>query len=84
MDRWGRGTHNWTIPAGATISGDYVVRATATSAVNVDDVSNDPFLVANSGTDYYVNDGNTVGDELTTTIGDNAIWKDYLATEAAE
>lgn len=36
------------------------------------DVSDQAFLVTNAGTDYYVNDGSTTGDQFTTAIGDNA------------
>ena len=72
MDAWGRGSYNWTIPAGLTPGNNYLVRALSESAPGVSDTSDQPFLIANSGHDYYVNDNSTVGDELTTAIGNNA------------
>src|SRR5205823_3090157 len=47
-------------------------RVRAEGGSRPEDVSDAPFLIANSGKDYYVNDGSTAGDVFTMAIGDNA------------
>src|SRR5262249_29883996 len=72
MDHWGRGTYNWTIPAGLTPGNNYLVRAVATTAAGVSDTSDQAFLIAGSGHDFYINDNSTTSDEISSAIGDNA------------
>ena len=65
------GDFRWTIPADLA-EGSYVIRVTANEGIHPSDTSDTPFLVANSGKDYYVNDASTVGDVFTAAIGNNA------------
>ena len=66
----GLGSFNWT-PSTATASNTALIRVVAEQGSGVTDTSDNPFLIANNGHDYYVNDGSTVGDSLTTAVGDN-------------
>ena len=69
MDRFGRGSYLWTIPGGQAAGSQYRIRAVANGAVGVNDASDENFLIANNGMDYYVNDASTVGDVFTTAVG---------------
>ena len=71
MDRFGRGSYLWNIPAGQAEGSQYRIRAVANVGGTVQDTSDEAFLVANSGQHYYVNDASTTGDSFTTTIGNN-------------
>ncbi|WP_083749014.1 right-handed parallel beta-helix repeat-containing protein, partial [Pelomonas sp. KK5] len=74
MDRFGNGSYQWT-PEQATAANTALIRVIAHAGdghVVASDTSDEPFLIANGGTAYYVNDGSTAGDEYTTAIGDNA------------
>lgn len=66
----GLGSYNWT-PAATTAANTALIRVTAEQGSGVTDVSDSPFLIANNGHDYYINDASTVGDSITTAIGDN-------------
>lgn len=66
-DQSGSGNLTWT-PDFQTNGNTALIRVTMNG---VSDTSDKPFLVANGGHDYYVNDGSTVGDELTTAVGNN-------------
>ena len=69
MDRFGRGTFDWTIAPGLeTNDNTALIRVT----VNPDDTSDEPFLIAGSGNDYYVNDDSLADDVFTVATGDNA------------
>ena len=68
MDRFGRGSVAWT-PAQATSGNAGKIRV---SAASIADLSDNAFLVAPQGHDYYVNDQTTAGDVLTTSLGNNA------------
>ena len=61
----------WTVPAGLA-PGQYRIRVTASAGIMPSDTSDMPFVVANAGHDYYVNDASLVGDVFTTAIGNNA------------
>ncbi|MEX2188872.1 MAG: right-handed parallel beta-helix repeat-containing protein [Pirellulales bacterium] len=63
--------YDWTVPANLA-EGEYRIRVTANSGLQPEDTSDASFLIANSGADYYVNDGATTGDAFTTALGDNA------------
>ena len=71
MDRFGRGSYLWNIPAGQAEGSQYRIRAVANVGGTVQDTSDEAFLVANSGQHYYVNDASTTGDSFTTAIGNN-------------
>ncbi|MBK7765951.1 MAG: tandem-95 repeat protein [Sulfuritalea sp.] len=74
MDRFGNGRFTWT-PDQATADNSALIRATAhrgDGSTAASDVSDEPFLIANSGNTFYVNDASLVGDEYATAIGDNA------------
>ena len=74
MDRFGNGQYQWT-PDQATASNTALIRVVAHKADGTtlaSDTSDEPFLVANGGQSYYVNDNSLSGDEYTTAIGDNA------------
>ena len=71
FDRYGNGSLAWT-PSTPSNGNTVLLRATATTgSVTVQDVSDVPFLIANGGNAYYVNDGSLSGDEYATAIGDN-------------
>jgi parallel beta-helix repeat protein len=72
MDRFGRGSYNWTIPTSLTPGSQYLLRAVADQGSQPMGVSNQPFLIANNGRKYYVNDGSTVGDVYSTAPGNSA------------
>ena len=73
FDRWGTSTFNWTIPANQAQGNNYRIRARATASTGeISDTSNASFIVANAGTDYYVNDDSLVGDVFTSAVGNNA------------
>ncbi len=69
MDSYGRGSLTWT-PTLESSAG--LIRVRANQGGQPEDRSNHSFLISNSGTNYYVNDGSQIGDLLTTAIGDNA------------
>ena len=72
MDAFGRGSYVWTIPTTEAPGNDFLIRAVADEGSHAQGVSNQPFLIANNGIDYYVNDGSTVGDVYTTAPGNDA------------
>ena len=51
---------------------NYLIRVVANEGTDPQGVSKQPFLVANNGPDYYVNDGSISGDVYTTAPGNNA------------
>ena len=63
MDQYGQGSYEWTIPTTLTTGNDYLVRVTADEGTDPVGVSNEPFLIANNGNNYYVspsgNDANS-------------------------
>jgi parallel beta-helix repeat protein len=72
LDKYGRANVAWT-PTAETNGNTALIRATATvGATSVSDTSDEPFLIANGGKQYFVNDNSLVGDEYTTAVGDNA------------
>ncbi|RZL38827.1 MAG: hypothetical protein EOP35_04955, partial [Rubrivivax sp.] len=74
MDRFGNGRTSWT-PDFATAGNTALIRAIAVNGSGTavaSDTSDEPFLIANGGKVYYVNDGATANDEYTTAQGDNA------------
>ncbi len=72
MDAFGRGSYDWTIPIAETPGSNYKFRVTANQVGNLQGTSNQPFLIASPGQDFYVNDGSTTGDVYTTAPGNNA------------
>ena len=74
MDRFGRGSYLWT--AGPETTGNSgLVRVTANEGGNPQDTSDESFLIANAGANYYVNiagDVDFTDNEYTTIAGDNA------------
>jgi parallel beta-helix repeat protein len=71
LDGAGRASFNWMVPAVAEAD-RALIRVTANAAPMPQDVSDEPFLVTNNGSNFYVNDSATVGDEFSTAPGDNA------------
>jgi hypothetical protein len=69
----GVGSYNWT-PTATTPGGNNtaLIRVVAEQGTGATDTSDTPFLIADGGHDYYVNDASTAGDTLTTAVGDNA------------
>ncbi len=65
------GKLSWTIPPAVPADREYRIRVTSVDPSMPSDLSNAPLQIANSGTNYYVNDSSTVGDEYTTAVGDN-------------
>ncbi|MBK8019199.1 MAG: hypothetical protein IPK20_22685 [Betaproteobacteria bacterium] len=79
LDRRGQGHYDWTVDAATTTSNTARIRAIATvnnsltgGILQVSDVSDEGFEIANAGQSYYVNDGSLAGDEYTTAVGSNA------------
>ncbi len=71
MDRYGRGSFLWT--ATPETSGNMArLQVVSNNGSLPTDASNDPFLVANDGNSYYVNDRSQVDDTYSTALGDNA------------
>ncbi len=74
MDRHGRGSYLWT-PDAQTVGNSALIRATGhAGATLVSDVSDEAFLIANGGQNYYVNiagDASLADNEYTTAAGDN-------------
>jgi hypothetical protein len=60
----------WNVPA-ALAPGTYTLRITSNDATHPSGMST-PFLVAEAGHDFYVNDGSTADDVLTTAPGDDS------------
>jgi hypothetical protein len=70
LDHFGQGSYLWT--AGPETTGNTALfRVRARDGSQPSDVSDAPFLIANSGQDFFVNDGSTAGDVFMTAIGDN-------------
>ncbi|HEV8290646.1 MAG TPA: right-handed parallel beta-helix repeat-containing protein, partial [Tepidisphaeraceae bacterium] len=69
-DRFGDGSFSWT-PDTASAGNTALIRASSTLLPSVRDVSDQPFLIAPTGHDYYVNDATSAGDLFTTTPGNN-------------
>ena len=65
------GTFQWKIPAMQALGDDYQIRVSADDGSQQQDTSDEPFLIANNGHDYYVNDSSTAGDVFTTAVGNN-------------
>ena len=71
VDRFGRGSYTWTVPANQPLGSQYLVRVTSNDGIHAQDVLTRPFLITNNGHDYYVNDNSQTGDIFTTVAGDN-------------
>ncbi len=67
LDSHGIGNVAWT-PDFQTGGNSALIRVTVNGTVGVSTV---PFLVATPGHDYYINDASTVGDEVTSAIGND-------------
>ena len=70
-DSTGGGTFVWS-PAAATAGNTGLLRVRAEAGGLVQDTSDAPFLIANAGHDYYINDSSIAGDVFTTATGNNA------------
>jgi len=68
VNRFGQGQFNWTVDR-TTTGNTALVRVMMADATGR---SNAPFLLANGGNAYYVNDGSTTGDQYTTAVGNDA------------
>ncbi len=66
VDRYGFGTATFT-PGLTTAGNEALVRVTMGGVTG----TSAPFLVANNGHAYYINDGSTVGDQYTTAVGND-------------
>ena len=70
MDQHGRGSFNWT-PSTETSGNTALIRVRANTGSFPQDDSDAPFLITNSGHDYYVNDNASTNDLFTTALGNN-------------
>ena len=70
MDRFGRGSYAW-VAGPITGANQARVKVIANDGVMPEDDSDEAFLIANNGTDYYVNDASLVGDEYAAAVGSN-------------
>ena len=66
------GSYAWTVPANVTLEAGYQVRVTANDGTQPSGASAQSFLIADSGDNFYVNDGSTTGDVYTTAVGNDA------------
>lgn len=71
LDLDGLGSTVWTA-APATVGNSGLMRASALQGTNPVDLSDAPFLVANAGTNYYVNDPSASNDVFCSAVGNNA------------
>ena len=71
LDAGGQGSFLWT-PQTETNGNTALIRVTSNGASQAQGTSAAPFLIANAGHDYYLNDTSTAGDVFTTAAGDNA------------
>ncbi len=67
------GQFDWMIPSDGSIpaGGEYVIEVRSLGGTMPSTVSDQPFLIAPVGNEYFVNDGSRTGDVYTTAIGDN-------------
>ena len=71
MDIYGRGNTTWSAGP-ATVGNTALMRVRANDGSQPTDTSDQGFLIANAGADYYINDNSTAGDVFTSAVGDNA------------
>ena len=72
VDAVDNGSFTWTIPANQPLANDYRIRIEASAGIMPQFTTPEPFLITNSGHDYYVNDNSKAGDVYTTAVGNNA------------
>jgi uncharacterized repeat protein (TIGR01451 family) len=72
VDTTGNGSFAWTVPANLAEGNQYLVRVTADAGTQPRAVSEQPFLVANGGHNYYINDASQTGDVFTAAVGNDA------------
>ncbi len=72
MDRYGWGSYVWTITGPEGNGNSALIRVRAEQGAQPTDTSDMGFLIANGGTDYYVNDATFGEGDWTTAAGDNA------------
>lgn len=67
------GQFDWIIPSDGSIPAgfEYVIEVRSLGGMMPRTVSDQPFLIAPVGNEYFVNDGSQVGDVYTTAVGDN-------------
>ena len=70
LDNHARGSYTWT-PEVSTEGNDALIRIRANSGSHPAGTSRRAFQIAPQGSLYYVNDGNTSGDQFTTAGGDH-------------
>jgi len=74
MDRFGNGRFAYT-PTQETDGNTALFRAVAREAggrMLASDRSDEPFLIGNGGSTFYINDSSRIGDQYSTAVGDNA------------
>ncbi|MEX2185792.1 MAG: right-handed parallel beta-helix repeat-containing protein [Pirellulales bacterium] len=70
MDQYGRGEYFWT--AGPqTVGNTALIGIRSNNVTLAQDISDTAFLIANNGSQYYLNDGSTAGDVFTSAVGNN-------------
>jgi len=69
MDRFGRGSFNWSAGPGTTSAGR--IKVTGNQGAATPDASDGSFSIANAGSDYYIDDAGNTGDEFTPTATGN-------------
>ena len=67
INRFGQGQYVWTVDR-TTTGSTALIRVTSGSLV----ATSQPFLLANVGTSFYINDSSLAGDQYTTAIGNDA------------
>ena len=68
------GEFHWTIPDDGSLVTDqeYLISIASTTGSQPSDVSDRPFLIANGGNQYYINDASLTGDVYTTAVGNDS------------
>ena len=66
------GSFLWTVPTTANLGSGYQVEVTASNGAEPSGLSQQQFLIANNGNNYYINPGSTAGAVYTTAPGSDA------------
>jgi hypothetical protein len=67
INRFGQGEYTWTVDR-TTTGSTALIRVTSGSLT----ATSQPFLLANGGTSFYINDSSQLGDQYTTAVGNDA------------
>lgn len=72
VDRFGRASYDWNVPANLSIGDNYRLRASGVQSPTIVGRSDTSFQIAAAGNHFYVNDGSQTNDSLTSQPGNDA------------